>query len=164
VDARSDQGRHFIETPGGAGRRQILIERERRAGLQEVICRCLFDFIELIMPRTRIAKGFRGVAYLRAFLPIQIFFETDLTVPALEFVYIVVVIGVFDMEFFTAADRAFGFGHNQPSFNLVFTKKSQMGDVAAYRIFETAVVAAHRQGFQKPENTDPGRNMPFIGG
>ena len=65
------------------------------------------------MPCTRIAKSFRGIAYLRAFLSIQIFFETDLTVPALEFVYLVVVIGVFDMKFFTAADRAFGLGHFQ---------------------------------------------------
>jgi hypothetical protein len=59
------------------------------------------------MPRTRIAKCFRGIADLWALVIIQVFLKTDLPVPALEFVNIIVVVGVFDMEFLTAADRAF---------------------------------------------------------
>jgi Na+/H+ antiporter NhaA len=57
------------------------------------------------MPRTRIAIRFRIVRDLRAFVIIQVVFETDLAIPALEFVDIVFVIGIFDMEFFTITDR-----------------------------------------------------------
>ena len=51
---------------------------------------------------TGIAKRFRGIYSSSS----SNFFKTDLPVPAFEFVDIVVVVGVLDMELFTATDRA----------------------------------------------------------
>jgi hypothetical protein len=93
-----------------------LVFRDGRAGPQDAISgRTLFDFIKLVMPRTRIAIRFRIDRDHRAFIVVQVVFETYLAIPALEFVDIVFVIGIFDMEFFTITDGTFGLGHFQHS-------------------------------------------------
>jgi hypothetical protein len=88
------------------------MERKRRSGPHDALSEgMLFYFIELIMPRTRIAKGLGAVIDLRAFIVIQILLETDLSVRALELINIVFIVRVFHMEFLAAADRAFGLAH-----------------------------------------------------
>lgn len=55
----------------------------------------LFQFIELVMPRTHIAKGFCAIGNLRAFGRIQLHLKADLAVLAFELIDIYSSTGLF---------------------------------------------------------------------
>jgi hypothetical protein len=63
------------------------------------------------MPRTIIAKGLRAIDHFGAFVFLQILFERDLAVSAFEFVNIVFIVRIFNVEFLAAADGTFGLVH-----------------------------------------------------
>lgn len=71
----------------------------------------LFQFIELVMPRTRIAEGFRSIGNLGAFVRIQFLIEADLAVPAFELIDIVSVYRIFYVKLRAAAGRTFRLCH-----------------------------------------------------
>lgn len=73
--------------------------------------RRLFQFIELVMPRTRIAEGFRSIGNLRAFSRIHTLIEEDLAVPAFELIDIVFVYRIFYVKLHAAAGRTFRLCH-----------------------------------------------------
>jgi hypothetical protein len=65
----------------------------------------LFKLFKLIMPSTGIAKGLRTVTDLRAFLFGEVLIKTGLPVPAFKFIDVILIVRVFDMEFFAPAYR-----------------------------------------------------------
>ena len=73
--------------------------------------RTLFQLIELVMPRTRIAEGFRAIGNLRTFVRIQTLLEADLAVPAFELIDIVFVFRIFYVKLHAAAGRTFRLNH-----------------------------------------------------